>query len=320
MTLEQLRILVKVVQAGSFTRAAELLETQKSYVSRVIRQLEAELGAKLLERTTRTLSVTETGREVFERAVGILAAVEDTTRLVHNSQGEPRGVLRLTCGVEFGMLAVSSWVEEYLAAWPMVTAEVEHSARLIDLVHEGFDLAIRVGPVQESRLVARRLGLLEYALFACPRYLARQGMPQTPEQLREHSLVMFNGGTLKRGWTLVPEGGHAERDAVKIEGPARLRVNNSFVVRDALLRSLGIGQLPLLIAAGSVASGHLRPVLPGWRPLPAPVHAVYPSNRYLSPKVRAFVDLALQRFPSDNEHARDVTARACRPRAKAAAR
>ena len=118
MTLEQLRILVKVVQAGSFTQASALLGTQKSYVSRVVAQLEAELGAKLIERTTRRLSVTEMGREVFERAVGILGAVEDTARMVQNAQGEPRGLLRLTCGVEFGMLAVGRWIETYLAAWP----------------------------------------------------------------------------------------------------------------------------------------------------------------------------------------------------------
>lgn len=315
MTLEQLKILVKVIQSGSFTRAAELLDTQKSYVSRVISQLEAELGTKLLERTTRSLSVTEMGREVFERAVGILAAVEDTSRLIHNAQGEPRGLLRLTCGTEFGMLAVGRWVNEYLGMNPMVTVEVEYASRVLDLVHEGFDLAIRLGRVQESRLVARPLGELEYALFACPRYLERHGRPSSPDQLREHSLVMFSGGTQRRGWTLTPADG-TERDAVKIEGPARVRVNNSFAVRDALLQSLGIGQLPLLIASEGLAAQRLVPVLPKWRPPVVPVHAVYPSNRYLSPKVRAFVDLALERFPSDSREARATTDKACRPAAR----
>lgn len=310
MTLEQLRILVKVVQAGSFTQAASVLGTQKSYVSRVVAQLEAELGTQLLERTTRRLSVTEMGREVVERAVGILGAVEDTTRMVQNAKGEPRGLLRLTCGVEFGMLAVGRWVEAYLQAYPLATADVEYTSRVLDIVHEGFDLAVRVGPVQESRLVARPLGRIEHALFACPRYLARQGTPAAPEQLGEHSLVMFSGGNHRRGWQLVPEGGN-ERDALKVDGPARLRMNNAFGVRDALLRSLGIGQLPLLVAADAVAAGRLVPVLPTWRPPAVPVHAVFPSNRYLSAKVRAFVDLALERFPSDNAAAAEVTARAC---------
>ena len=311
MTLEQLRILVKVVQAGSFTRAAELLGTQKSYVSRVVAQLEAELGGKLLERTTRTLSVTETGQAVVERAIGILAAVEDTSRLVQQAQGEPRGLLRLTCGVEFGMLAVSGWVDEFLSRHAGVSVDVEYTSRVLDLVHEGFDLSIRVGELPDSRLVARSLGQLDYALFACPRYLARRGVPPSPDALREHSLVMFSGGSQRRGWRLLPDDG-SESQALRIDGPARLRVNNSFAVRDALLKSLGIGQLPLLIAAEPLAAGQLVPVLPGWRLPSMPVHAVYPSQRYLSPKVRAFIDLALERFPHDNAQARAVAAEACR--------
>jgi DNA-binding transcriptional LysR family regulator len=310
MTLEQLRILVKVVQAGNFTRAADLLGTQKSYVSRVVSQLETELGAKLLERTTRRLSVTELGKEVYERAVGILAAVEDTTSLVQKTQSEPRGVLRMTCGVEFGMLAVGRWVDEYLATYPQASADVEYTSRVLDLVHEGFDLAIRVGPIEESRLVARQLGRLEYALFACPRYLERRGEPHTLEALREHALVMFSGGGMRHGWQLQPVGEGA-RESVRVDGPARLRVNNSFAVRDALLRSLGIGQLPLLIAAEPVAAGRLVPVMPGWCGAPQPVHAVYPSNRYLSPKVRAFIDLALERFPSDVRQAKAATQKLC---------
>lgn len=302
MTLEQLRILVKVVQLGSFTRAADALATQKSYVSRVVAQLEAGLGVQLLERTTRTLSVTEAGREVVERAVGILAAVDDTLRLVQHAQAEPRGELRLTCGVEFGMLAVGRWVEAYLAAHPQVSAEVEYTSRVLDLVHEGFDLAIRIGELPASRLVARRLGQIDYALFASPPYLAQQGAPQTLEALRGHSLVMFSGGAQRRGWQLVPEGG-SDKEPVRVDHRPRLRVNNSYAVRDALLNGLGIGQLPLLIAAEAVAAGQLVPVLPAWRPVSVPVHAVYPSNRFLSPKVRAFVDLALARFPADTARA-----------------
>jgi DNA-binding transcriptional LysR family regulator len=297
MTLEQLRILIKVVQAGSFTQAAHLLNTQKSYVSRVIAQLEEELGAKLLERTTRTLSVTELGREVCERAVGIVDAVEATQHLAQHAQGEPRGQLRLTCGVEFGLLVVGSWINAYLAQYPLVSVDVEYTSRVLDLVHEGFDLAIRVGLLPASRLVARSLGHLEYGLFACPRYLARHGTPDDIAALRQHSLVMFSGGSHRRGWQLLQDGSAGEPE--RVEGACRLRINNSFAVRDALLQGLGIGQLPLLVAAEPLQAGHLVPVMPRWRPVPAPVHAVYPSNRYLSPKVRAFIDLALDSFADD---------------------
>jgi DNA-binding transcriptional LysR family regulator len=310
MTLEQLRIFVKVVQTGSFTKAADALVTQKSHVSRVVQQLEAHLGARLLERSTRALAVTEMGREVFERAVGILAAVEDTARMVQSIQGEPRGVLRVTAGVEFGQLAVGGWIDEYLQRYPGVSAEVEYTSRLIDVVHEGFDVAIRVGPLQEPRLVARRLGELEYGVFACPKYLAAQGTPASVDELKSHSLVMFNQGSHRKGWQLAPRD-KALGEPVKVDGPARLRVNNSFAVRDTLLNSLGIGVLPLVVAQGALAAGRLRPVLPGWAPEPVPVHALYASTRYLSPKLKAFIDIAMARFNDAGQSARQAVAQAC---------
>lgn len=294
MTLEQLRLFVQVVQAGSFTGAAERLGTQKSHASRVVAQLEAALGAKLLERTTRSLSLTEAGREVHERALAILGAVEDTEQAVQDMHGEPRGLLRLTCGVEFGLLAVNGWLADFLAAHPRATAEVEYTSRVVDLVHEGFDLAVRVGPLPASTLVARRLGTLHYGLFASPAHLAAQPAPAEPAALRGRPLVMFSGGGLRQGWTLRHA---ASGETVRIEGPARLRVNNSLAVRDALLAGLGIGLLPQVFAADAVAAGRLRPVLRLWQPPEVPVHAVYPSGRYLAPKVRAFIDLAVDRFP-----------------------
>jgi LysR family transcriptional regulator, regulator for bpeEF and oprC len=294
MTLEQLRVFVKVVQAGSFTRAADLLQTQKSYASRVVSTLEAELGVKLLERTTRTLSVTEAGREIFERCSGILAALDDTVQAAQNMQGAPIGRLRLTCGTEFGRLCVAGWIGEYLQRHPQVTVEAEYTSRLLDLVHEGFDLAIRVGPLEESRLVARKLGDLHYGLFAHPGYLQRQAAPASPDALSAHSLVVFSGGIFRRGWPLARG---AERTLVRVEPTPRLVVNDSYAVREVLLAGVGIGLLPLMLAQDDVQAGELQPVLPDWLPPSVPVHAVYPSNRYLSPKVRAFVDLALARFP-----------------------
>lgn len=306
MTFDQLQAYVKVVQAGSFTRAAEVLHTNKGHLSRVLAQLERELGAKLLERTTRTLSMTETGKEVFERAVGILSAVDETRRVAQEAQGEPRGQLRLTCGVEFGLLAVTGWVGLFLERYPMATCDVEYTSRVIDLVHEGFDLAIRIGPLPESRLVARRLGQIDYGLFACPRYLQRHGTPDTPEALRTHSVLAFAGGTRRAGWALT-----RGREQLTLDVAPRLRVNDSFALREALLRSLGVGRLPLLVAAEEVARGRLVPVLPEWQLPPAEVHAVYPSSRYLAPKVRGFIDLAAERFPAATEAARRTTEAAC---------
>ena len=294
MTLEQLIVFVKVIDAGGFTRAAELLNMQRSNVSRVIAQLESELRVVLLERTTRTQSITEAGRAVYERAVGILAAVDDTVRVTQRILEQPRGRLRISCGVEYGMVAMGTLIEQYLARYPNVTVDAEYTSREFDLVHEGFDLAIRAGPLAASSLVARALGALDYGLFASPAYLADRGTPRTPDDLADHGLVIFTGGNARAGLIL----SHAERrEPLKVTAPPRLRVNVGTGVLSALLNGLGIGQLPTVVAADLVAQGRLAPVMTEWRPPSVSVHAVYPSNRYLTPKVRAFIDLAIEQFP-----------------------
>jgi LysR family transcriptional regulator, regulator for bpeEF and oprC len=291
MELSHLDTFVKVVQTGSFTRAAEQLRSQKAHVSRVVSQLEADLGVRLLERTTRSHSLTEVGREFFERAVAILGAAEDARRVVQQAHGEPRGTLRLTCGVEFGMVAVNGWVRDYLIRSPGVNVDLEMTGRVVDIVHEGFDLAVRVGPLADSSLAARKLGDLEYGLFAAPAYLRRHPSPAVPQNLAQHALIRFSGTRLRWAWTF-SRGTETQR----IEPAARLNVNNSFAVRDAVVAGLGIGQLPWLLAAPMVEEGTLQPVLADWRLPSAPVHAVFASARYLPPKVRAFVDLAVASF------------------------
>jgi DNA-binding transcriptional LysR family regulator len=286
--LSSLQAFVKVVQSGSFTRAADALHTQKSHLSRVIGQLERELGVRLLERTTRALSLTEIGREFFERAVGILASAEDAQRVVQKAQGEPRGTLRLTCGVEFGMIAVSGWIDRYLRRHPQVRVEADFTGRLVDIVHEGFDLAIRVGTLADSTLAARRLGELAYGLFASPEYLARRGAPGHPGELPAHDALAFAGGSHQATWTL-SRGTQVERAVLQ----PRLKANNVFAVRDAAVAGLGVAQLPMIVAESSVARAELRAVLPDWSPPTVPVHAVFASARYLTPKVRGFIDLAV---------------------------
>jgi LysR family transcriptional regulator for bpeEF and oprC len=299
MELRALAAFVKVVQVGSFTRAAESLATQKAYLSRVVAQLERELGVRLLERTTRSLSLTEVGRELFERAVGILGAVEDAEHMAQRVQREPRGVLRITCGVEFGMIMVGAWISGYLEHFPHVSVEADLTGRIVDIVHEGFDLAIRIGALADSSLAARKLGELRYGLFAAPAYLRRRGQPDGPRDLEQHELLVFSGGAHRQSWHLARDG-REER----IEFQARLRINNSFAVRDAAASALGIAQLPLIVAAPLVAAGGLVAVLPEWSPPRVPVNAVFPSTRYLTPKVRAFIDHAAAEFePGLRPHA-----------------
>jgi LysR family transcriptional regulator for bpeEF and oprC len=287
MELASLRAFVKVVQTGSFTRAAEALGTQKAYLSKVITQLEKDLGARLLERTTRSLSLTEIGREFFERAVGILASVEDAERAVQKAQGEPRGVLKITCGVEFGMLAVSRWIAAYLSRYPQVRVEADFTGRLVDIVHEGFDLAVRVGPLADSTLTARKLGELRYGLYAAPTYLARYAAPRLPAELVTHETLAFSGGSHQPTWSLA-----CDQQVERVSLQPRLKANNVFSVRDAAVAGHGIAQLPILVADAAVKAGQLRRVLTEWSLPTVPVHAVFASARYLTPKVRAFIDLA----------------------------
>lgn len=291
INLDALQAFAKVVQTGSFTRAAEALNTHKAQVSRTVSQLERELGARLLERSTRSLSLTEVGRELHERALAILAAVDDARQAVALAQAEPRGTLRLTCGVEFGMLMASAWIQRYMARHPQVKVEAEYTARIVDLVHEGFDLAIRVGPLPDSSLAARRLGSLAYSLYAAPAYLARTRLPRTPADLAGHALLMFtpSGGTPQ--WQLQRDG-----QTHRVAPAARLRANNQFAIRDAAVAGLGVALLPRLIGEPLVVQGQLRPLLKGWAPPEVPVSAVFASARFLSPKVRAFVDLAAEAF------------------------
>lgn len=286
-----LRAFVKVVRAGSFTRAADALQSHKAHLSRVVSQLERELGTRLLERTTRSLSLTEVGRELYERALAILASVEDAQRAVQQSQDAPRGTLRLTCGVEFGLLAVGGWIRRYLEAHPQMRVDAEITGRIVDIVHEGFDLAIRVGPLADSTLAARRLGTLRYALYAAPRYLKQQPAPEAPQALGGHAQLVFTGTGARASWTLA-RGTETQRVALQ----PRLRASNTFAVRDAAEQGLGIAMLPRLMGDPLVAQGRLRVVLREWAPPEAPVHAVFASARFLAPKVRAFVDLAAAGF------------------------
>jgi LysR family transcriptional regulator, regulator for bpeEF and oprC len=296
MELSRLEAFCKVVQAGSFTAAAGVLGTDKARLSRTVSALERELGLRLLERSTRSLRVTDGGRAVFERASAILAASDDLLQFARAQQEAPQGTLKLTCSQDFALVAANRWITGYLQRWPQVAVEVDFSSRRIDLVHEGFDLALRVGPLDDSRLAARLLGSLRYGLYASPAYLARSGAPTTPDELREHTLLMFSTGTGRSGWTLLPTQPEAgEGKAERIEKKGRVRSGSISLLLQTCLAGLGIARLPVHTVQAH-AAGTLQAVLPGWVPQPAPVHAVFPSNRFLAPKVRAFIDHALAEF------------------------
>lgn len=288
MDIQQLTCFVKVVQLGSFTKAAVLLNKDKAFISRIVSDLERELKMRLLERSTRSLRLTEMGQAVYQRALGILSAIDETKHLVQFNQSVPQGMLRLTCGIEFGMLGVSGWIAAYLARYPDMQVDADLTGRVVDLIEDGFDVAIRIGPLADSQLVARKLGELQRGLYASPSYLKKNRAPKNVDELAHHSLLMSVTGTNRSEWNF--------GNAGSITGPVRLRVNNNYVVRDAALQGLGIGRMPCLMAQPLVEQGLLLPVLPAIATPPVDVSAVYPNSRFLAPKVRAFVDLAAEEF------------------------
>jgi DNA-binding transcriptional LysR family regulator len=295
MDLGTLEAFVKVVQTGSYTRAAEALGTQKAQLSRRVSALERELSVRLLERSTRALSLTEAGREFYERAHAILGSVDEALLAMQRIRGTPQGTLRLTCGVEFGLIAVGGWIADYLAAHPQMQVEADYTNRVVDIVHEGHDLALRVGPLADSSLAARRLGVLDYGLYASTDYLRRHGQPDQPQDLAAHPLVVYAGAAPQGQWELsAGEPGQRQTQVVRLQ--PRLHVNTSLAVRDVLQRGLGIGLLPCRVAEPAGQPPLLQRILPAWSAPDVPVHAVFASARYLAPKVRAFIDLAVARF------------------------
>ncbi len=286
----EMQAFVAVVKEGSFTAASERLETDKARVSRIVQRMEEKLGVRLLNRSTRHLSVTEAGRDYFERASSILAAAEAAEYAVAQRAQEPKGRLKISAGAEFGAMRVDQWISDFLYKWPKVTVEAEYTNRVVDIIHEGVDVAIRIGPLHNSELSARRLGELSYGLYASPSYLRSHAAVRSPEDLKQHDLIMH----VPRGrpsWSLL----NGEQIA-KIDHPPRCAINNTFGARNLALTGLGIAQLPRYMADPEVVKGGLSVVLPEWARSPVPVHAVFASTRYMDPKVRGFVDLCRESF------------------------
>lgn len=285
----EMEVFVAVVTEESFTAAAARLETDKARVSRIVQRIEEKLGARLLHRSTRRLGVTEIGRDFFERASSILAAAEAAEAAVAQKGQEPRGRLRVTASPEFGTTRVDDWIAAYLHRWPNVSVETVYSIRLVDIIHEGIDVAIRIGELGDSELSVRKLGEVTYGLYASPGYL-KGTVLRSVDEVRRHDLVMKTTSG-RATWTLV--NGDATE---KVTGTPRCALDNMLAVRNLAVAGLGIARLPRYLA--DAHPGLVR-VLPEWSTAPMPVHAVFASTRYMDPKVRGFVDLCRESFQED---------------------
>jgi DNA-binding transcriptional LysR family regulator len=283
MDLNEMLVFARVVQAGSFTTAAAELGMPKSTVSRKVSELEERLSARLLQRTTRKLSLTDVGRTYYDYCARIVGEVEDAERAVSSLQEAPRGLLRVTTGTSAAWLGPI--VSDFLKRFPEVQLELLCTGRNVDLVEERFDLGIRAGPLADSTLIARSLGKVKWFLVATPQYLKRRGRPRTPEDLKKHDCMSFGAG--QSGVVLHLDSGDR---SVQINQSVRMLVSDFDVLYAATAAGLGIALLPAFRCVEDLRARRLERVLRDWSAPSTPMHVVYPSTRHVSPKVKSFVD------------------------------
>ena len=285
----------RVVEAGSFARAAERMGVSVSAVSRQVAELEAHLDVRLLNRTTRRLSLTESGQAFFDRSVQLLADLEEAEIAVTSASIVPRGTLRLTCSATFGSRHLAPAIAAFAARHPQMRFDVELSERFVDLVDEGFDLAVRIGAPGGQNIVARGVGAARVLCCASPSYLERYGEPRQPEELATHQCLSYEYLPTRNVWTFRdPKGG--ER-SVRITGP--VHSNNGRFLVGLAAQGIGISREPDFISAPELRAGRLKPILQQFESPPLAVYVVYPSRRHLSAKVRAFADFLAERFANE---------------------
>ncbi|HEB79129.1 MAG TPA: LysR family transcriptional regulator [Rhodospirillales bacterium] len=283
MDLNEILVFTRVVQAGSFIGASRELGMPKSTVSRKVSGLEARLGARLLQRTTRKLNLTDVGRAYYQYAARVVAEVDEADLAVARMQEAPCGLLRVTMPLSFGYLGPI--VAAFLKRYPEVKIEMVCTDRIVQLVEEGFDVAVRAGQLTDSTLIARHLGVLRSFIVASPEFLKKNGEPKTPKDLERFDCAAFGSGLGRAAWKL-QSGGKTASVSVR----AHLVVNDFDFLHEAALCGLAVTMLPVSQCIEDIRTGRLRKILGDWRSPDVPIHAVYPSARHLSTKVKAFLD------------------------------
>jgi DNA-binding transcriptional LysR family regulator len=300
---QALTTFAKVVETGSFARAAERLGLSLSAVSRHVAELETHLDARLLNRTTRRLSLTEGGQAFYERCVQLLADLDEAEVVVAAASIVPRGTLRLTSSATFGTRHLAPAIAGFEARHPQIRFEVELSERAVDIVEEGLDLAIRIGEIGSQNLVGRRIGSTRLVCCASPGYLARHGEPGTPEELAAHPCFTYEYAPNRGIWTFRDAQGGEH--SIAVTGP--VHANNGRFLEALAVAGMGIAREPDFIVGPSVRAGRLRPILRQYDPPPLNIYVVYPSRRHLSAKVRAFADFLAARFATPEWQLDDAT-------------
>lgn len=290
--LEDMETFARVVEAGSISGAAERLGIAKSAVSRRLSDLETRLGVQLFRRTTRRLDLTDSGRGFYERCTRILSDVEEAEDAVSQAHGTLRGKLRVAVPMSFGLLHLGPAICEFMQAHPDLEFDLDMNDRQVDLLAEGFDLALRIAELEDSSLIARHLAPIHTVVCASPAYLARHGTPETPEQLAEHDCLVYSNNREPTLWHYKD----AQDNAKSIRVHARLQASNGDFLRLAAVAGQGICLQPTFMAYQAIEQKQLIPILAAYKWPILNAYAIYPQTRHLSHRVRVFVDFLIARF------------------------
>lgn len=285
--LNQLTVFIRVVDEGSFTAAGKALGMPKSRISRMVADLEANLGARLLQRTTRQLSMTEVGAAYYNRCRSLVHEILDAHEIISDREGTPQGLLRIAVPMIAGSGIIGHYIARYQAIYPDVRLEVVHSDRQVNLIQEGFDLGVYIGDLPDSSLIARTLTLSDSILCASPAYLKRVGAPQHPADLEALRCVKIGEGSQPQTYELT----HREKgDSVTVTVEPNISTNLVAAALGSLIQGAGIGEVPYLLAGEYFQTGQLVPLFSDWSIRPQPIVLAYPSRQYLPRKVRVFID------------------------------
>lgn len=289
---QEMASFVAVVEAGSFVGAADATGLSKAAVSRHVAELEQRLGARLLHRTTRRLSLTDDGQLFFARAKEMLAAIDEAESEISSRSGEPSGLLRINAPLTFGVLHLAPLWGRFAQLYPKVSLDIELSDRVVDLVEEGYDLAVRITNLPNSQLVSRRLASTRMVACASPQYLALHGTPAHPDELARHEVISYSYFAARDEWSFIAP----DNSSVTVRTHARIHANNGDTCRAAALDHQGVILQPDFIVADDLRRGALVELLPNYRAMTLGIHAVYPSRKHLPIKTRRLVDFLVEAF------------------------
>jgi DNA-binding transcriptional LysR family regulator len=292
---DEINAFAAVADARSFTQGARRLGVSSAQVSKLVARLENRLGARLLNRTTRDVSLTDTGRAYLERARGLLEDFEALEGSVRD-QGGPKGLLKISAPFSFGANQLTPALLDFAAAYPEVSLDVSSTDRMVNLVEEGFDVAVRIGQLADSSVIARKLAPVRMVTCAAPAYLHAAGAPATPQDIAQHEAIIDTNAKDPFVWR---DGAGADLEEVRVHG--RLRFGGADACVAAARRGLGVALTPAFAAQEDLRAGRLVPLLCAWEPALIYVHAVYPHARHLAAKVRAFVDFLAARYAGEPE-------------------